>query len=71
MARGNNYKYSRKELLDIVIKLGFSVDKNNGKTKGKGDHIVYSHHTFKDLKVNIPKRKDLAENEMSDICSNI
>lgn len=38
---------------------------------GKGDHVIYSHHTFKDLKVNVPVRKDLGENEMSDICSNI
>ena len=71
MGRGNNYKYSRRELVDIVIKLGFSVDKNNGKTMGKGDHVVYSHKIYKELKVNIPVRKDLAENEMSDICSNI
>ena len=71
MGRGNNYKYSRRELIDIVTKLGFSVDTNNGKTMGKGDHVVYSHALYKELKVNIPVRKDLGENEMSDICSNI
>lgn len=71
MARGNNYKYSRRELIDIIVSLGFSVDVNNGKVKGKGDHIVYTHDVYKDLKVNVPMRKDLAENEMSDICSNI
>lgn len=71
MGRGNNYKYGRRELIDIVTNLGFSVDTNNGKTMGKGDHVVYSHSVYKDLKVNIPFRKDLGENEMSDICSNI
>lgn len=71
MARGNNKKYSRRELIDIVVSLGFSIDTNNGKPMGKGDHVIYSHNTYKDLKVNIPVRKDLGENEMSDICSNI
>jgi len=71
MGKGNNYKYSRRELIDIVTRLGFSPDKNNGKMMGKGDHIVYSHSLYQDLKVNIPYHKDLGENEMSDICSNI
>lgn len=71
MARGNNKKYSRRELIDIILSLGFEADQNNGKRLGKGDHVVYSHHTYKDLKINIPMRKDLSENEMSDACSNI
>ena len=71
MGKGNNARYSRRELIEIVSKLGFSVDKNNGKVTGKGDHVVYSHEIYKDLKVNIPVRKDLGENEMSNICGNI
>ena len=71
MAKGNNSKYSRRELIDIIIRLGFSVDYNNGKPMGKGDHVIFSHNVYKDLKVNVPARKDLGENEMSDICSNI
>ena len=71
MGKGDNRKYSRRELLKIVTNLGFSIDKLNGKHLGKGDHVVYSHHTYKDLKVNIPDRPNLGENEMSDICSNI
>ena len=44
---------------------------NNGKHLGKGDHIVYSHHDYDDIKVNVPRRKSLNENEMSDICSSL
>lgn len=71
MGRGNNSKYSRRELIDILIELGFSVDTNNGKVMGKGDHTIYSHRLYKDLKVNVPIRKDLGENEMSNICGNL
>ena len=71
MGKGNNNKYSRKELLNIITRLGFSPDKNNGKVMGKGDHVVYVHKVHQDLKLTIPVRKDLCENEMSDICSNI
>ena len=67
----DNAKYSRKELLKIVSQLGFSEDTNNGKVMGKGDHVVYVHKTYTDLKVNIPVRKDLGENEMSNICGNL
>lgn len=67
----DNAKYNRKELLEIVAQIGLSPDKNNGRTMGKGDHIVYTHEIYKDLKVNIPVRKDLGENEMSNICGNL
>ena len=60
-----NAKYSRDELIDIILSLGFSRDT----VRGKGDHVLYSHALYKDLKVNIPARKDLGSNEMSDICS--
>ena len=71
MGRANNSKYDRRELVDILINLGFSVDINNGKVMGKGDHTVYSHKLYDELKVCVPIRKSLSENEMSGICSNL
>lgn len=71
MGRGNNSKYSRREVVDILVELGFSIDVNNGRPLGKGDHVVYVHYIYEELKVNVPVRKDLGENEMSDICANI
>ena len=71
MGRGDNFKYSRRELEKIARDIGFSPDKNNGKQQGKGDHVVWSHEVYPDLKLVIPVRTNLCENEMSDICANI
>ena len=71
MGKCNTAKYERNELIPILLQLGFEVDTCNGKHLGKGDHIVYSHHDYHDIKVNVPQRKSLNENEMSDICSSL
>ena len=72
MGRGNNQKYSRRELEQIIKDLGFRPDSNNGKVMGKGDHNVWVHEIYQDLKLVIPMaHRELCENEMSDICANI
>ena len=71
MGKCNTAKYERDDLIRILLDLGFEVDSCNGKHLGKGDHIVYAHSEYDDIKVNVPRRKSLNENEMSDICSSL
>ena len=72
MSCGRGAKYSKDELIRLLTDMDFSMDFLNGKQLGKGDHVVYSHSQYKDLKIVIPNaKKDLNENEMSNICSNL
>lgn len=71
MGKGNNQKYSRKDLEKLISGMGFKPDTNNGKHLGKGDHVVWVHERYQDIKLVIPKHRELCENEMSDICANI
>lgn len=64
-------KYERSEFIDIIVNLGFEISKRNGKTLGKGDHIVFANKDYPDIKIAIPDRKTLNENEMSDMCSSL
>ena len=64
-------KYARSEFIDIIVDLGFEIATRNGKTLGKGDHIIYSNKEYPDIKITIPDRKTLNENEMSDMCSSL
>jgi len=66
MGKGNNEKYNRKELEKVITKLGFLPT-----TLGKGDHVVWEHEIYKALKLTIPTHRDLGENVMSVLCSNI
>lgn len=70
MGRGDNRKYPKEDVDEIVKKIGFTPERVNGKKKGKGDHTVMAHSDCPDLKINIPTR-DLAENELSSICSTV
>ena len=69
MGANNNKKYSRKEIKKIVEDIGFVEDRVNGKTKGKGDHVVMSHSLCPGYQINVPVRSDLPENEMNRICA--
>lgn len=72
MGCGKNAKYSKDDLVDILNELDFEREYIHGKQAGKGDHVIYSHEDYKDLKIVVPNaRKDLNENEMSNICSNL
>ena len=72
MACGRGAKYSKDELIKLLSELDFSVEYVNGKQAGRGDHVIYSHSEYKDLKIVVPNaRKVLNENEMSNICSNL
>ena len=64
-------KYEKSEFIDIIADLGFEKLQRNGKTGGKGDHIVYVNKEYPDIKIAIPDRKTLNENEMSDMCSSL
>ena len=68
MGRWNTAKYDRDELIKILLDFGFEVDRCNGKHLEKGDHVVYVHIDYQDIKVNVPYRRSLSENEMYDIC---
>lgn len=73
MGRGDNAKYDRKEVLRILDKIGFipDVDVKGGGYKGKGDHVVYVHKEYNDIKLTVPmsaSHRMLTENEMSSIC---
>ena len=74
MKGGKGSSFSKDELTKLLQELGFMVEYANGKGKqsGKGDHIVYVHEEYRDIKIVIPNaRKDLKENLMSTICSNL
>ena len=60
MGSANNTKYSRDELEKIVKRLGYIREEK----KDNGDHRVFEHKIYKDLKVLITIRKDLSENEI-------
>ena len=66
-----NAKYSRDDWIDILHELDIEKEYEKGKQLGKGDHALFSHVDYKDLKLVVPHRKDLSENEMSNICSNL
>ena len=64
--------YKKDDLIQILNTLDFEMEYVDGKQAGKGDHVIYSHVEYKDLKLVIPSsRKNLSEDEMSSICSNL
>lgn len=65
MAISDNAKYSRDELEKIVKRLGYIREEK----KDNGDHRIFSHKIYKDLKVIIPAHKTLNENSMKNISS--
>lgn len=67
MGKRANEKYSKRDLFEIINKLGFSVEKNQGKISGKGSHTVFYHEVYRDLKIVVTKDPALSENEMSNI----
>ena len=66
MGKGNNEKYNRKEFEKIITGIGFSPT-----GLGKGDHIVWEHKIYKDLKLVIPTHRELGDNAMTNIGSNL
>ena len=73
MTNGRGTKFSKDALVKLLHELDFEMEYARGKKQaGKGDHVIYSHVDYKDLKIVIPNaRKDLNENEMSNICANL
>ena len=74
MGRENNEKYVLKDVLRILKDLGFEeqIVKGTGKkVLGKGDHTVYRHNIYHDIKIVIPFHRMLDENDLQTICGEV